>query len=226
MPRPICERHVCCSPAAAVFKPAGIPASDLEDTVLGLDEFEALKLADYDGLYQEAAAMRMGVSRQTFGRILESAHRKIAATLIEGRALKIGGGAVVRASEDAQGVPIMKIAVPARDGNVDGHFGHCAYFSVFTVEDGRITAEDKVESPEACGCKSGIAGELARSGVTKLIAGNIGAGAVHVLGSYGIEVMRGASGGTREVVESYLAGKTFETGANCAEDHEGCHHKD
>jgi len=208
-----------------VFKPAGIPAAGLPETVLGLDELEALSLADYDGLYQEAAAMRMGVSRQTFGRILESAHRKIAAALIEGRVLRIEGGAVVRGQDNAQGVPTMKIAIPARDGNVDGHFGHCAYFSVFTVEDGRITAEDKVESPETCGCKSGIAGELARSGVTKLIAGNIGEGAVHVLGSYGIEVLRGASGPVREVAESYLAGRTFETGANCSAEHEGCQHR-
>jgi predicted DNA-binding protein (UPF0251 family)/predicted Fe-Mo cluster-binding NifX family protein len=222
MPRPISERRVGSPPAASVFKPAGIPARELEETNLSLDELEALRLADYVGLYQEAAALRMGVSRQTFGRIVESARRKVAEALIEGRALRIGGGVVTQ----EQGERSMKIAVPSRDGEVDGHFGHCAYFTVFTVEDGKIAAEDKVESPESCGCKSGIAGELARGGVTKLIAGNIGEGAVRVLGSYGIEVLRGASGKARKAVEDYLAGVPFEGGANCAEHHEGCHHED
>lgn len=222
MPRPISERRVGSPPVASVFKPAGIPARELEETILSLDELEAIRLADYEGLYQEAAALRMGVSRQTFGRIVESAHRKVGQVLIEGRALRIEGGVVTQ----KQGEKSMKIAVPSRDGEVDGHFGHCSYFSVFTVEDGKITAEDKVESPETCGCKSGIAGELARGGVTKLLAGNIGEGAVRVLSSYGIEVLRGASGNAKKAVEDYLAGKPFEGGANCQEHHEGCHHED
>ncbi len=59
-----------------------------------LDEFEAIRLADFQGLYQEAAAEQMHVSRATFGRILESAHRKIADTLVGGKALRIEGGEV------------------------------------------------------------------------------------------------------------------------------------
>lgn len=59
-----------------------------------LDEFEAIKLADFEGLYQEQAAVKMDISRQTFGRIIDSAHRKIADVLIHGKALKIEGGEV------------------------------------------------------------------------------------------------------------------------------------
>jgi hypothetical protein len=59
-----------------------------------LDEFEALRLADLEGRYQEQAAERMGVSRSTFGRIVDSAHRKVAEVLIEGKALRIQGGPV------------------------------------------------------------------------------------------------------------------------------------
>ena len=59
-----------------------------------LDEFEALRLADLEGQYQEQAAERMGVSRSTFGRILDSAHHKVAEVLIEGKALRIEGGPV------------------------------------------------------------------------------------------------------------------------------------
>jgi predicted DNA-binding protein (UPF0251 family) len=76
------------------FKPRGIPISQLEEVVLSLDEYEAIRLADYEQLYQEEAAARMNISRQTFGRIIEAAHKKIADVLINGKALKIAGGAV------------------------------------------------------------------------------------------------------------------------------------
>jgi len=59
-----------------------------------LDELEALRLVDHEGLYQDAAGQRMGVSRQTLGRILESARKKVAGALVLGRALRIEGGPV------------------------------------------------------------------------------------------------------------------------------------
>jgi predicted DNA-binding protein (UPF0251 family) len=80
-----------------VFKPGGIPAHDLTTVVMTLDEYEAVRLADLQGLYQAEAAERMGVSRPTFGRIVESAHRKVAQALVHGQALLIEGGAVVTA---------------------------------------------------------------------------------------------------------------------------------
>jgi predicted DNA-binding protein (UPF0251 family) len=61
----------------------------MEVLVLSIDEFEALRLADLEGDYQEAAAEKMKVSRQTFGRILTEAHRKVADALINAKALKI-----------------------------------------------------------------------------------------------------------------------------------------
>jgi hypothetical protein len=76
------------------FKPRGIPTVDLEEIVLSLDEFETIRLADYEQLYQEEAASKMNISRQTFGRIIESAHKKIADVLIHGKGLKIEGGEV------------------------------------------------------------------------------------------------------------------------------------
>ena len=94
MPRPKCCRHVCGVPDKNYFKPRGIPASDLEEVVLSLDEYEAIRLADYEQLYQEEAAARMNISRQTFGRIIEAAHKKIADVLMNGKALKIEGGEV------------------------------------------------------------------------------------------------------------------------------------
>lgn len=77
-----------------MFKPAGIPVRMLEEVVLALDEFEAIRLADLQGFYQEQAAERMKVSRPTFGRIIDSARRKVAEALITGKALRIEGGPV------------------------------------------------------------------------------------------------------------------------------------
>ena len=94
MPRPRCCRRVAGEPACKIFKPAGVPASLLEEVVLSIDEFEAIRLADLEGLYHEQAAESMRVSRQTFGRIVEAARRKIARVLVEGLALRIEGGEI------------------------------------------------------------------------------------------------------------------------------------
>lgn len=87
--RPKKERHVCCKIEAKYFKPRGIPMGELSEIVLLADEVEAIRLADLEQLYQEDAAQKMKVSRQTFGRIVESARAKIADALINGKALRL-----------------------------------------------------------------------------------------------------------------------------------------
>jgi uncharacterized protein len=67
---------------------------EIEEVILTLDEFEALRLADLDGMYQEKAAAQMAVSRPTFSRIIEAAHRKVADALVHGKVLRIEGGSV------------------------------------------------------------------------------------------------------------------------------------
>ncbi len=96
MSRPCQYRNIRCSPNVNYFKPRGIPMDLLEEINLTLDELEALRLADFDGLYQEEAAGKMNVSRQTLGNIIKSAHKKIAEALLQGKALKIEGGLVKR----------------------------------------------------------------------------------------------------------------------------------
>ncbi|MDI7269531.1 MAG: DUF134 domain-containing protein, partial [Myxococcota bacterium] len=88
-----------------MFEPAGSRTVGADDVVLTLDEFEALRLADLEGLYQEQAAVRMGVSRPTFGRIVESAHRKVAGALVGGRTLRIEGGHVLEGGADSRRCP-------------------------------------------------------------------------------------------------------------------------
>ena len=92
MARPRNCRRVGSVPQSNYFKPRGIPLSMLEEVILTVDEFEAVRLADLESLYQEQAAERMNVSRPTFGRIVESAHKKVADALVKGKALKIEGG--------------------------------------------------------------------------------------------------------------------------------------
>ncbi len=118
----------------------------------------------------------------------------------------------------------MKIALPSRQNRVDEHFGHCEYFTVFTVnESNKITSEETVSSPENCGCKSSIAQTLAQMGVGMMLAGNMGQGAVNVLNGCGIDVLRGCSGDVKEVAEGWLAGTLKDSGIACNLHEHGCH---
>ena len=101
MPRPCCLRRIGFTPCADFFKPAGVPVHALELVTLALDEVEALRLADLDGLYQEQAAKQMNVSRATFARIVEQARKKVADALIHGKALRLEGGAVVMKGKES-----------------------------------------------------------------------------------------------------------------------------
>ena len=96
MSRPCRCRRIRCNPDTNYFKPRGISLDALEEVNLTLDELEAIRLADLGELYQENAAKKMNVSRQTFGNIINSAHKKIADALLNAKALKIEGGTVER----------------------------------------------------------------------------------------------------------------------------------
>ena len=89
MARPTCPRRITHSPRATYYKPAGIPLCELREVELGANELEAIRLADVEDLYHTEAAARMGVSRQTFDRIVLRAHKKIGAALVNGQALRI-----------------------------------------------------------------------------------------------------------------------------------------
>lgn len=97
--RPAKPRFVAGEPCVDFFKPRGIPLRELERECLSVEELEALKLADVEGLYQEDAAARMEVSRPTFQRVLKSARGKVARCLVEGKALGIEGGNYVLGGE-------------------------------------------------------------------------------------------------------------------------------
>jgi len=89
MPRPFKNRKINGLFNADCYKPNGIPLAMLTQIDLSIDELEALRLADLENMYQDAAAEKMCVSRQTFGNIVKSARKKVADALINGKALKI-----------------------------------------------------------------------------------------------------------------------------------------
>ena len=92
MSRPTKCRRVDSFPGVNYFKPAGIPLRVLEEICLTIEEVEAIRLKDMEGLEQEQGAERMHVSRPTFQRILTSARRKIADAILNGKAMRIEGG--------------------------------------------------------------------------------------------------------------------------------------
>ncbi|MFZ2414233.1 MAG: DUF134 domain-containing protein [Candidatus Cryosericum sp.] len=88
MPRPRFRRRIGCLPERRYFRPDGNDVANPAEIVLEPDEVDALRLADLEGLHQEEAAENMGISRPTFGRIVESAHNKVADALINGKAIR------------------------------------------------------------------------------------------------------------------------------------------
>jgi predicted Fe-Mo cluster-binding NifX family protein len=110
----------------------------------------------------------------------------------------------------------MKIAVPTRGNVVDDHFGHCEMYTVFNVDENKkIISSAILPSPQGCGCKSNIASVLKELGVSVMLAGNMGGGALNVLNNQGIEVYRGCSGDVRQLTEDFLAGKIGDSGEGC-----------
>lgn len=120
----------------------------------------------------------------------------------------------------------MKIAIPTRNKQVDEHFGHCDYYTIFKVEEGIITETEKYQAPKGCGCKSNIAGILKEMGVQTMLAGNIGQGAINKIGEAGIEVLRGCEGDVEKVAMAFLKDQLKDSGETCHQHGEGheCNH--
>lgn len=110
----------------------------------------------------------------------------------------------------------MKVAVPTRGNMVDGHFGHCEAYTVFTIDSNRaVEKAELLPAPQGCGCKSNIAAVLRDMGVSVLLAGNMGDGALNLLNSHGIDVYRGCSGNVHQLVQVFLQGNVNDSGEGC-----------
>lgn len=89
MPRPKIPRAIRFRPDVYYFKPRGIPLHLLDEVILEADEVQALKLHDVDGLDHVASAEKMSISQPTFGRVLNSAYKKVADALVKGKAIRL-----------------------------------------------------------------------------------------------------------------------------------------
>lgn len=246
-PRPKNIRKVNNMPSVAGFRPV-ISNNSCEETIfLHFEEYETIRLCDYEMKTQQEASISMGVSRPTLSRIYTSARQKIAKAFVCGAAIMIEGGVSytnsewfrcgscgflfnninpalkirktvcpVCFSEDIHTSNIninknkimRKIAIPTRDNVIDNHFGHCEYYTILTVgQDNQILSSETIPSPQGCGCKSNIAGELEGMGVSVMLAGNMGQGALNVLTAHHIKVIRGCSGNILNVATDYLKRK-------------------
>lgn len=105
MPRPPKCRIVDQEPSVTYFKPRGIPLRNLDEVTLTVEGLEALRLSDVEGLDQDSAALRMGVSRQTFGRVLASARKAVAEAIVFGKGIRIEGGNYLLAQQAKEDLP-------------------------------------------------------------------------------------------------------------------------
>ena len=146
MPRPIRCRRIERLPVYRSFSPDDITAA--ESVYMTVDEFEALRLLDDEGLTQEACAARMNIARTTVTSIYNSARKKVADALVRGKRLLIAGGRCEFAPVEIKqhimekGSRTMRIAVTYENGEIFQHFGRSEQFKLYDTEEGKIIGED------------------------------------------------------------------------------------
>ena len=209
MPRKTRCRFIGGYPDCWRFTPEDAP-EDAETVTLSLDEYEAVRLLDREGLTQEQAAERMGVARTTVTAIYDSARKKLAQMLVDGRPLAISGGRYQIAERETpelrrKGTDTMRIAVTYENGQIFQHFGHSEHFKLYDVEDGRIVAEQVVDTNGSG--HGALAGFLRQAGTDALICGGIGGGAQAALAEAGIKLYGGCRGDADAAARALAAGK-------------------
>lgn len=252
MSRPVKKRKVCCEPICLSFLPEGA-SEETGRAVLTLDEFETIRLMDFEGLSQDQCARQMQVARSTVQLIYDNARQKVASALVLGLSLHIEGGSYTLCDGRSAGYgcrrcrwntdpddnrlstmertnKVMKVAVTydAQTGEVFQHFGKTEYFKVFDVEDGKVR-NSEVFSTNGQG-HGALAGVLAQLDAQALICGGIGGGAQNALSMMGIKLYNGVTGSADAAAGAFAAGElSFDPDATCHHhDHEhgedGCHH--
>ncbi len=241
MPRPTKCRMVCRFPQTLEFIPAK-DGEEKEPVILTVDEYETIRLIDKEGLSQEQCSQRMQVARTTVQKIYDSARRKIADVLVDGRPLRIDGGEyrlcngvnrfcgvaecykqeVNQIYQKPKGENIMRIAVTYENGQVFQHFGHTEKFKIYDAEDGKIVSSEIVDTN---GQGHGALAEvLSALKADILICGGIGGGAQAALASAGIKLYGGVTGDADAAAEAFLAGTLeYVSDVQCSH-HEGEHH--
>ena len=240
MPRPQRKRTIYQLPECRTFT----AEHAAETVVVTLDELEAVRLMDQEGLDQAACADRLHVARTTAQNIIRRARAKIADALVNGKTIQIGGGSVEFSGDrkfgccrwDVESVPRvgglknprevkqMRIAVCYENetGEIFQHFGRTEFFKIYDVENGAIKASQVVSTNgEGHGA---LAGVLNRLHADALICGGIGGGAQMALAEAGIRLYGGCAGNADQAAADFIAGKLhYQEDVRCA--HHGEHHE-
>ena len=240
MPRPVKCRRVCHYPETQEFIPAEGAGKKLP-VILTVDEYETIRLIDWEGRSQEECSAFMQIARTTVQRIYESARRKLAEVLVNGLPLRIEGGdfwlcdgrnsscgqtqCIRRQYHQQYGLPkgeqVMRAAVTYENGQVFQHFGHTKQFKIYDVVDGKVNASVIIDTNGSG--HGALAGMLSAMHVDTLICGGIGGGAQAALAAAGIRLFGGVSGSADEAVEALLKGNlAYDPEAKC--DHHDHHH--
>ena len=211
-----------------IYKPIGIPKRELDVISLDLDEFEAIRLCDYEMQSQIKAAEEMQVSRATIQRLLLSGRKKITQAILENNAFVVNNKItnIKLKGENKMNIEakeIKKIAFPTSDRQtVDGHFGHTKEFAVFTVENNEIIDTKYITPPPH---EPGVLPRyLGEHGIDVIITGGVGQMAVNLFNNQQIDVILGANGRIDSNLSEYLGGFLTSQGSSCDHSSHTHHH--
>ena len=225
MPRPVRCRRIEQQPFCRSFSPDDIAAAECVE--MTVDELEAFRLLDDEGMTQEACAARMNIARTTVTAIYDSARKKVAGALVHGKRLLITGGCCefepVDLHQDImeKGMETLRIAVTYENGEVFQHFGHSEQLKLYDVKDGKIISEQVIGSDGNGHCA--LAGLLQAAKADALICGGIGMGAQAALADAGIRLYAGVQGSADAAAKALAEGSLeYDPDAKC--DHHGHHH--
>ena len=223
MPRPSKKKTISAIPTFTCFTNIETPSTD-HYIRMSLEEFETIRLIDYQGKQQQECAEQMQISRGSVQMLYDEARKKISRFLIEGCQLYIDGGNYqLNHKQKEIGDGNMKIAVPYDQGQVFQHFGHTSTFKIYEVNDNTITNSELVDTNG--NGHGALVGFLKQHDVNVLICGGIGAGAKNALSEAGITLYGGACGFADEQVSSFLQGNLqYNPNIQCSHHKEGEHH--
>jgi len=201
------------------FKPAGIPVSQLTTIHMNLDEFEALRLVDYEGLSQIEASEEMHVSRATLQRLLAKARKKTVDAVLHNHILEVNNEITNiklkgENKYDIGTMPLKIIAFPSSDQlTIDAHFGRTSGFSLYTIRNNEVISVIHVTPPpHAPGV---IPKFLKEHHVDVVITKNMGEKAVQHFANSNIDIILGASGRIDVNLNEYLGGFLNSTETSC-----------
>ena len=204
---------------ARTLIPQGIFKSEVETITIMLDEFEALRLCDYEGLSQIEAAEEMEISRATIQRLLLSARKKYVDVILNNKKLIIKNDIknIKLKGENKMNIEqkeIKKIAFPTNDKTtVNEHFGQTKEFVIYTIKGNKIVEEAYITPPpHAPGAYPQLLGE---KGVDVIITGGMGQKAIALFQSQAIDVVLGANGHIDANLDEYLGGILSSQGNSC-----------